>query len=74
MELFKVIPDAESGVYLDSNNNRVDLITAEVRFYCPQPSQCNGQGNCGDPGTCCKRFASIEEAESYYNLVKYDMQ
>lgn len=71
MDLFKVVSNQESGVYIDSNNQRVDLITAENRFYCPIGSFCgNGLGECGTPGTCCLRFSTIEEAEIHYNLTK----
>jgi hypothetical protein len=67
MELFKVISNAVSGVYLDGNNNRVDLITAEVKFYCPVV--CNKV--CGELDTCCKRFETEEEAVIHFNLTKY---
>ena len=73
--LYKVFPNAESGVYLNENNERVDLVDAEVRFYCPMPCGCgDGLGECGTPGTCCQHFDTIEEAITHYNLTEYEVQ
>ncbi len=71
--LYKVIPNADNGVFMNSDNERVDLITAEIRFYCPPGSQCGtGLGDCGTPGTCCQAFDSEDEAIIHYNLQKIE--
>lgn len=71
MDLYKVVQNQDSGIYKDSSNNRVDLITAENRFYCPSGGICSSPGvKCGDPGTCCSRFNSIDDAISHFGLSK----
>lgn len=72
--LYKVVPNSNSGIYKNSENQRVDLITAEIRFYCPLGCQCvTGLGDCGTPGTCCQHFDSLEEAITHYNLTIYEV-
>jgi hypothetical protein len=74
MELYKKIPNATGGEYVDKTTlERCDLITAEVRFYCPPGCGCGtGLGDCGTEGTCCKRFETVEEAMEYFNVQKYE--
>jgi hypothetical protein len=67
--LYKKILNSTGGEYRDKTTlERCDLITAEIRFYCPVVCVTV----CGEAGSCCFVTNSKEEAITHFNLVKYE--
>ena len=70
--LYKKIPNVTGGEYRNKTTlERCDLITAEIRFYCPIAC---GKVCGGEEDACCKRFDTVEEAMLYFNLEHYVLQ